>query len=1169
MRRWRYFILTLLFVIGLLGLDLSLTLRPSALRARLDKMLTDNLTTPVVYDSIDVEIGGWVSVKGIRVLAEEGSEERLFEAENVTLRLNWLDLLAGELEIQEVVLDRPVMHLKWDADGNIDLPSFLKSPDTKARSPFTPTISIRGLSVVSHNTPQIRKGIELRLQDIDVELSPTRSRVYRYGIEGEINDPEFGRFVIDGSIGSAYLRGSLTQHGFRLDGDSAFVNLLSKEQQEDLGRLRMEGSADLEVRFDSKDFHQAVDINGSVKLAQVSLGYEGWPDEIRRLNGTLRYRAGELTCDDADFDLAGGHVSIAEASIVPGAEASDFVVRGQMSGLYLGRSFAAGLDKYPDPGPTIRQVLDALDAEGTVDIGFRLQSNHDLDRVDVDCNVTFREATLCYKGFVDEDGTHDGFPYPMERVIGSVRITNDDAVFHDIRSLMKLPNLKAAGRVVWGKDVGAGFDIKISGSAIQLEEKIAKCLTPADRALYEAFDPDGPVRFDLELHRDETEVAETEIELTVGLTGVHVRCEWFPYDLEDAEGDLVFGTSGGCRIRDVRARHGSGSILLSGNVAPADAHGETAFDIDVEAEGLFVDKEFLDALSTIDPGVPAAIDPFNLSGEIALQASISSTTEGVSNRMHINLREGSFAHRDFPQVRFTGVNGDIFVTDDHVELQGIEMDWQGNAFNVHGTASIGGEATHDIWVEAPRLQLKPEVMDIAEGLLDSLSSFKEDISVEGDTHLDLHFLANTAGSAVKTRLRPRGVTLQGTNPHFLIKGITGDVEILGDQATFRNWNGELALGSEANAPHAKLSISDGQLQFGDSSTLALTGIMIKNLILTDAVMDLLPGELGDDLKESGWRGSMDANLDVLEVTPKGLLLTGVVNPLQLAMGGTGVEVQGARLKVDQLRHTEDGFQLNGTLRKGLLSLGEIKVKDLGARVSCQGDELLLSAIRGEFYGGRLNHKDSEVRIELNESAPFSAKISVTGSQIDEILGATLPPKGRRSPRGAVNLGAELGGRLSDFATWDGHGELNLKGEGLYELPFFAVVLNILNLDFLDGRSQTGEVAYRIKDSQIVLDRARLEGPGVNLDGTGVIGFDGLCDITFDIEALKVLEGIPILGNLVSLGRGLFVDAVRVQGPIEDLKASVENFLVNAEQDSGRRLKVKGLKLKTTEAGVRQ
>ena len=1167
MRRWRYFALTLLFIIGLVALDLSLALRPSALRARLDKMLTDNLTTPVVYDSIDVEVGGLVTVKGIKVLASKSSSSRLFEAANLTVRLNWVDLLAGELEIQEVVLGQPIMHLTWDESGSIEVPSFLKSSDTKARSPMSPAISIRDLTVVTHNMPQIRGNAELRLQGINVELAPTRSRVYRYGIEGSISDPKFGQFAIAGSMGAAYLRGSLTQRGFRLDKESAFIDLLSDETQENLARVSMGGSADLEVRFESTDFHQGVDITGSIALAQVNLGYEGWPDEIRRLNGTLRYANGELSCNDADFDLAGGHVSIASASVKPGEMNTDFVVKGQMSGLFLGDAFAAGLDKYPDPGPMIREVLDALDAEGTVDVGFRLESDHDLDRVDVDCNVTFREATLCYQGFVADDGTNDGFPYPLERVIGSVHITNDSAVFHDIRSLMKLPNVKAAGQVVWGKQVGAGFDIKISGSAIQLEEKIAKCLSPSDREVYDAFDPDGPVQFDLKLYRDETAEAEIDVQLTVGLTGVHMNCEWFPYDLEDVEGDLIFGIDGGCRIDGVRARHGSGSLLISGDVAPSDGAQTTDFDLDIEARGLFVDKELLEALATVDPGVPAAIDPFNLSGEIDVEASMTSTAEGLSNSVHVSLREGSFAHAEFPQIRFTGVNGDVFVTDDHVELQGIEMNWQGNVFNAHGTASISGEPLHDIWLIAPNLQLKQEVLSVAEGLFESLTVFNEDISLEGETHIDLHFLADATGSAVKTHLRPRGMTLRGKQPRFLIEDITGDVEILGEQAIFRNWNGEFVHGPTSDAKRTQLSVSDGLLRFGTAKDLSLTGVMLRKLVLSEAIADLLPGELGQDIERLGWTGSVNANLDVVEISKEGLLLTGTTDSLQLRMGQAGVALQGARFRIDELRHSPDGLQLHGKLNDCVLSLGDLKVEEFGGRVACGGGELFLNHLQGSCYGGHLNPDDSEVRVELGETAPFAGKVSITSALLDEILNATLSTDARRQPKGKVNFVGELGGRLSDLRTWEGKGEFNFKGENLYELPLFTVVLNILNLDFFDGRSQTGEVVYRVKNSQVILDRARFEGPGVNLDGTGIIGFDGLCDITFDIEALKVLEGIPILGKLVSLGRGLFVDAVRVQGPIEDLNATVENFLIHAEQDSGRRLKVKGLKLEPKKLGV--
>lgn len=1164
MRRWHYYALTLLFLVGMIALDLSLVLRPEALRHRLDEMLAANLKTPVVYESIDVEVGGVVRVEGIRVLASEGSTEKLFEARTVTVELDWLDLLTGELNIKAVRLDAPVLHLYWDASGELKTPSFLVSPDTKVRSSSIPAVSVSGLSLVSSNTPYVRAGEVVRLRGIDAELVPTRSRVFAYTIDGVVNDPLLGRFSVTGSFGEAYLRGVVRRPGFRIDGSSDLVGLLEDPLRDVLRRLSMKGVADLEIKLDSTDFHHWVDITGDVRMSDVGLGFEGWPDEIKRLKGTVHYSNGQLTCEDANFELAGGHVSVDEARVDLDGERVDYLVRGKMTGLFLGQSFAARLDSYPDPGPTIREVLDALSAEGTVDVGFRLSPDHEKERVDVDCNVTFREASLSYAGFVAEDGTNDGFPYPLERVIGDVRITNDNAVFHDIRSLMKLPDVKASGEVVWGEHVGAGFDIKITGSTIQLDERIADCLSPADRAIYDAFDPEGQVGFELNLHRDETEIAEAEIQLTVMLAGVQTRCKWFPYLLEDAEGDLLFGSEGGCKINGVRARHGSGVIQVSGDVDFSEGP-DSVFDIQVDSTGLFVDQELLDALATVDPGAAAAIDPFNLRGEIDVDARIRSSAEGISNDVHVRMRDGSFSHREFPEVRFTGVNGDLLVNDDHLQLQGVEMSWQGNDFNAHGTAFIQGDGGHDIHLTASSLKLTPETMDVAQGMFSTLSVFDEGVTAEGAAYLDLHFLAlkekrdGTKVEDVKVNIRPLNVTFRGSDPYFCIEHVTGDVEIIQQQAHFRNLVGEYVTGVEEGSARATISVVGGVLEFGPREDLYLTDVKIQNLPLSDSVVALLPKEIAEGLGALDLEGSLSAELDVVELASGNLLVTGNVSPLNLNLKPMGIEIIGAALDLEKLRLDADGFALHGNMGGATLRLSDVEIKELSASVHCESGEMVFEEIGGLIHGGDVNKEDTRIRVELGEGAPFTAEVSVTDARLDSILSTSNDEAGR-GPRGLVNLRGELGGRLADFRTWTGSGELNLSGEDLYELPFFAVVLNILNLDFLGGSAQTGEVSYRIENSQIQLERARFEGPGVNLDGNGVIGFDGLCDITFDIEALKVLEGIPILGRLISLGRGLFVDAVRVQGPIEDLNASIENFLINADRDSGRRLKVKGLKL---------
>ena len=77
-----------------------------------------------------------------------------------------------------------------------------------------------------------------------------------------------------------------------------------------------------------------------------------------------------------------------------------------------------------------------------------------------------------------------------------------------------------------------------------------------------------------------------------------------------------------------------------------------------------------------------------------------------------------------------------------------------------------------------------------------------------------------------------------------------------------------------------------------------------------------------------------------------------------------------------------------------------------------------------------------------------------------------------------------------------------------------------------------------------------------------MGFDGLCDITFKLEVIKWLDSIPIIGDIVGLGRSIFLRSVRVQGPIEDPNATVGSVIgdiLPSDEDSGRRLKVRPLK----------
>ena len=95
------------------------------------------------------------------------------------------------------------------------------------------------------------------------------------------------------------------------------------------------------------------------------------------------------------------------------------------------------------------------------------------------------------------------------------------------------------------------------------------------------------------------------------------------------------------------------------------------------------------------------------------------------------------------------------------------------------------------------------------------------------------------------------------------------------------------------------------------------------------------------------------------------------------------------------------------------------------------------------------------------------------------------------------------------------------------------MLEILNFDFLrSGDSlQTGTVVARIADEAAIIEEASFKGPGINLDGSGRIAFDGICDLNFDPTTFKLLDSIPLVDWLVKFGTGFIVDSIDVTGPI--------------------------------------
>ena len=126
MKRRHYYILTLVFFAGLVAFDLSWFMSPDKLRRLLRAELEENLKVPVEYVSIEFRGLTEIKVSGITARRGHHTEEPVLYVKELIAVLDLWTLLRGDIKVKRLELIEPRLYLKWDADGNLDLPSVVR-----------------------------------------------------------------------------------------------------------------------------------------------------------------------------------------------------------------------------------------------------------------------------------------------------------------------------------------------------------------------------------------------------------------------------------------------------------------------------------------------------------------------------------------------------------------------------------------------------------------------------------------------------------------------------------------------------------------------------------------------------------------------------------------------------------------------------------------------------------------------------------------------------------------------------------------------------------------------------------------------------------------------------------------------------------------------------------
>ena len=331
----------------------------------------------------------------------------------------------------------------------------------------------------------------------------------------------------------------------RLVVDRQWEGLLPESWKVQWSRLLPAGEIDLRAAFVRRA--GVVDPKVSLRCRNASLTHYRFPYRVDRTVGTVVLDGGALTIHLTG--QAGGRPVHIEGAFrgTPQGSAGAVEVRGE--GLRVDDGLIAAM-------PARSQaIVRSLRAAGVFDFVYR----HERD-------ARFPAGYTNTVGIrlVDCSLNHAGFPYPLSRVQGSLRMQDGTWTIKDIVGCNDTGTVRCSGALVpRGADDGE-LTLELTGSGVVIERELRDALPRGARNVWDDLDPRGTVDFRATVrHAIKSRGTSVEVRATPHGDTMSIEPSWFPCRLENLKGVLEW-KDGLLRFTGVRGRHDRTTVATDG-----------------------------------------------------------------------------------------------------------------------------------------------------------------------------------------------------------------------------------------------------------------------------------------------------------------------------------------------------------------------------------------------------------------------------------------------------------------------------------------------------------------------------------------------------------------------------------------------------------------------------
>lgn len=285
----------------------------------------------------------------------------------------------------------------------------------------------------------------------------------------------------------------------------------------------------------------------SVRCRNASLTHYRFPYRVDRTVGTVALDGGVLAIHLTG--QAGGRPVHIEGNFrsTPGGSVGALEVRGE--GMRVDDGIVAAM-----PART-QAIVRSLRAGGVFDFVYRHErgtghpsgSSNSLGIRLVDCSMNYA-----------------GFPYPLTKVRGSLRMQDGTWTIRDIVGVNDTGTVRCSGGLVpRGADDG-DLSLDLVGEGVMIERELRDALPRGARDVWDDLDPRGVVDFRAAVrHAIKSRATSVEVRATPHGDTVSIEPAWFPCRMEQLKGALEW-KDGLLRFTGVRGRNARTTVAADG-----------------------------------------------------------------------------------------------------------------------------------------------------------------------------------------------------------------------------------------------------------------------------------------------------------------------------------------------------------------------------------------------------------------------------------------------------------------------------------------------------------------------------------------------------------------------------------------------------------------------------